>query len=178
MQSVASKLLPLGRAMRASKTTLGLALAMMFGAPVVGFGATRPPAPGATAPAASPADSTKSTGSTAAAAANSCRRLPPGKRMVKLNLKPDTSLPDLVAWISAITCKDFLISSGGAFDNAKVTIVAPELLSTEDAYRLFLNALDSVGLTVYPSGKFMRIIETSKAKSSPIPSYVSTDDGN
>jgi general secretion pathway protein D len=168
-------LLLLGRAMRVSKTTLGLALAMMVAAPAVGFGATRPPAAPA---AASPADSTKSTGSTAAAAANSCRRLPAGKRMVKLNLKPDTSLPDLVAWISAITCKDFLISSGGAFDNAKVTIVAPELLSTEDAYRLFLNALDSVGLTVYPSGKFMRIIESSKAKSSPIPSYVSTDDSD
>jgi general secretion pathway protein D len=69
-----------------------------------------------------------------------------------------------------------LLAGGGAIDKAKVTIVAPGLLSTEDAYQLFLNALDSVGLTVYPFGKFMRIIEISKAKSSPIPSYVSTDD--
>jgi general secretion pathway protein D len=152
--------------MRASQTTMWLAFALTIAAPAVGFGATRLQPAGSVAPA----------GSAAPAAANSCRKLPPGKRMVKLNLKPDTSLPDLVAWISAITCKDFLLSSGGAIDNAKVTIVAPELLSTEDAYQLFLNALDSVGLTVYPSGKFMRIIETSKAKNSPIPSYVSTDD--
>src|SRR5580698_3978289 len=145
--------------MRASQTTMWLAFALTMAAPAVGFGATRPQP-------------------TAPAAANSCRRLPPGKRVVKLNLKPDTSLPDLVAWISAITCKDFLLSGGGAIDNAKVTIVAPGLLSTEDAYELFLNALDSVGLTVYPSGKFMRIIEISKAKSSPIPSYVSTDDSD
>jgi general secretion pathway protein D len=111
----------------------------------------------------------------APAAANSCRKLPPGKRIVKLNLKPDTSLPDLVAWISAITCKDFLLSGGGTIDAAKVTIVAPELLSTDEAYRLFLDALDSVGLTVYPEGRFMRIIETAKAKTSPIPIYVSSD---
>jgi general secretion pathway protein D len=151
--------------MRASKTTMWLAFALTIAAPAVGFGATRPQ-PAAPATSAAPA------------AANSCRRLPPGKRMVKLNLKPDTSLPDLVAWISAITCKDFLLASGGAIDSAKVTIVAPALLSAEDAYQLFLNALDSVGLTVYPSGKFMRIIETAKAKSSPIPSYVSTDDSD
>ncbi|HZL16354.1 MAG TPA: hypothetical protein VFG23_01285 [Polyangia bacterium] len=154
--------------MRASKTTMWLAFALTVAMPAVGFGATRSQPASAAAPA----------GSAATVAANSCRKLPPGKRMVKLNLKPDTSLPDLVAWISAITCKDFLLSSGGAIDNAKVTIVAPELLSAEDAYRLFLDALDSVGLTVYPAGKFMRIIETSKAKSSPIPSYVSTEDSD
>jgi len=63
--------------------------------------------------------------------------------------------------------------AGTAIYNSKVTIVAPELLSPEEAYRLFLDALDSVGLTVYPVGRFMRIIETAKAKSSPIPSYLS-----
>ena len=158
--------------MRASKTTMWLAFALTVAMPAVGFGATRLPPATSAAPAGSAAPVTS------AAPANSCRKLPPGKRMVKLNLKPDTSLPDLVAWISAITCKDFLLSSGGAIDNAKVTIVAPGLLSTEDAYRLFLDALDSVGLTVYPAGKFMRIIEISKAKSSPIPSYVSSDDSD
>jgi general secretion pathway protein D len=142
--------------MRTPTTTMFLACALTVATPALALAATRPE------PVAS-------------AAANSCRKLPAGKRIVKLNLKPDTSLPDLVAWISAITCKDFLLTGGGAIDNAKVTIVAPELLSTDDAYRLFLDALDSVGLTVYPAGRFMRIIETSKAKTSPIPVYVSSD---
>jgi general secretion pathway protein D len=142
--------------MRTPTTTMFLACALTVALPALALAATRlePVAP---------------------AAANSCRKLPTGKRIVKLNLKPDTSLPDLVAWISAITCKDFLLSGGGAIDNAKVTIVAPELLSTDDAYRLFLDALDSVGLTVYPAGRFLRIVETSKAKTSPIPVYVSSD---
>lgn len=142
--------------MRTPKTAMFLAWTLTVAMPALALGASRP----------EPA---------APAAANSCRKLPPGKRVVKLNLKPDTALPDLVAWISAITCKDFLLVGGGVADSAKVTIVAPELLSTEDAYRLFLDALDSVGLTVYPAGRFMRIVETSKAKGSPIPVYVSSD---
>ncbi len=53
--------------------------------------------------------------------------------------------------------------------HAKVTIVAPSLITPREAYRLFLEALDSVGLTVCPAGPFLRIIESAKAKGSPIP---------
>jgi hypothetical protein len=41
---------------------------------------------------------------------NSCRKLPPGKRIVKLNLKPETEVIDLIGWISSITCSQFLVS--------------------------------------------------------------------
>ncbi len=56
-------------------------------------------------------------------------------------------------------------------NSKKVTIIAPQLITPEEAYRLFLAALDSVGLTVEPSGKFLRIIETLRAKSTSIPVY-------
>jgi general secretion pathway protein D len=103
-----------------------------------------------------------------AEAGTSCIRLPAGKRVVKLNLKPETEIADLVAWISSITCKQFVLPDVPAA-HAKVTIVAPNLITVGEAYRLFLDALDSVGLTVYPSGPFMRIIESAKAKNSPVP---------
>src|SRR5450432_1058222 len=102
---------------------------------------------------------------------NSCKKFPAGKRIVKLNLKPDTELGDLISWISSITCKQFLLPGTIPANSKKVTIVAPELITPEEAYRLFLGALDSVGLTVQPSGKVLRIIETVKAKSAPIPLY-------
>jgi general secretion pathway protein D len=105
---------------------------------------------------------------------SACSKLPAGKRIVKLNLKPETDIADLVAWISSITCKQFVLPDVPA-SHAKVTIVAPSLITSGEAYRLFLDALDSVGLTVYPSGPFFRIIETAKAKSYPIP--VIGDDG-
>jgi general secretion pathway protein D len=106
---------------------------------------------------------------------NSCKKFPAGKRIVKLNMKPDTELGDLISWISSITCRQFLLPGTIPANSKKVTIVAPQLITPEEAYRLFLAALDSVGLTVEPSGKFLRIIETLRAKSTSIPVYGSED---
>jgi len=100
----------------------------------------------------------------------SCRRLPAGKRVVKLNLKPETEVRDLVAWISSITCESFVVS-GTIAAGKHVTIYSPQLITTAEAYGLFLAALDSVGLTVYREGKLLRIIETSKARMSAIPVF-------
>jgi general secretion pathway protein D len=107
---------------------------------------------------------------------NSCKKFPAGKRIVKLNMKPDTELGDLIAWISSITCRQFLLPGTIPANSKKVTIIAPQLITPEEAYRLFLAALDSVGLTVEASGKFLRIIETLRAKSTSIPYY--GQDGN
>ena len=101
---------------------------------------------------------------------SACRRLPAGQRVVKLKLKPDTDVADLVAWISSITCKQFVVP-GSIASGKKVTIYSPGLITAAEAYRLFLAALDSVGLTVYRTGKFLRVIETPKAKLSAIPVY-------
>ena len=76
---------------------------------------------------------------------NTCKKFPAGKRIVKLNLKPDTELGDLIAWISSITCKQFLLPGTIPANSKKVTVVAPELITPEEAYRLFLGALESVG---------------------------------
>jgi general secretion pathway protein D len=134
-----------------------------------------PPAPAAAKPPAPAAatDAPAAAGTTMIGEKefNSCKKFPSGKRIVKLNLKPDTELGDLIAWISSITCKQFLLPGTIPANSKKVTIVAPELITPEEAYRLFLGALDSVGLTVQPSGKVLRIIETVKAKSAPIPLY-------
>jgi general secretion pathway protein D len=134
----------------------------------------QPAAPIARPSAAAPAAAAGSEGGGAVIGEkefNSCKKFPSGKRIVKLNLKPDTELGDLIAWISSITCKQFLLPGTIPANSKKVTIVAPELITPEEAYRLFLGALDSVGLTVQPSGKVLRIIETVKAKSAPIPLY-------
>ena len=98
---------------------------------------------------------------------NSCKKLPPGKRIVKLNLKPETEVIDLIGWISSITCSQFLVSI--PLHGKKVTIIAPQLITPEEAYRLFFAALESVGLTVEPSGKFLRIVESSRARFTSLP---------
>ena len=102
---------------------------------------------------------------------NECRKLPAGKRVVRLSLKPNTDVADLVAWISSVTCKQFLLP-GALAAGKTVTVVAPQLITPDEAYRLFLDALDSVGLAVYPSGRFLRVIEAGAAKTAPIPVIV------
>jgi len=104
----------------------------------------------------------------AATAGDSCRRLPEGKRL-RLNLKPNTELVDLISWISAITCKHFIIPGTIPSQGKTVTIIAPQPITAAEAYDLFLDALDSVGFTVYSSGRVLRVIETSKIRSVPIP---------
>ena len=106
---------------------------------------------------------------------DSCRRLPEGKRL-KLNLKPNTDLVDLVSWISAITCKQFIVPGTIPAQSKTVTIISPQPITVPEAYDLFLDALDSVGLTVYSSGKVLRVIETAKVRSAPIPVYIDGQD--
>jgi len=101
-------------------------------------------------------------------AGDSCRRLPAGKRL-RLNLKPNTELVDLISWISAITCKHFVVPGTIPSQGKTVTIIAPQPITAAEAYDLFLDALDSVGFTVYSSGRVLRVIETSKIRSVPIP---------
>ena len=98
---------------------------------------------------------------------NSCKKLPPGKRIVRLNLKPDTEVMDLIGWISSITCAQFIVSM--PLQGKKITIVSPQLITPEEAYRLFFSALDSLGLTVEPTGKFLRVVENGKARFTPLP---------
>lgn len=106
---------------------------------------------------------------------DACRKMPAGKRL-KLNLKPNTEVVDLVSWISAITCKRFIVPGNLPTQGKTVTIIAPQPITASEAYDLFLDALDSVGLTVYPAGRTLRLIETSKVKSAPIPVYIDGED--
>jgi general secretion pathway protein D len=105
---------------------------------------------------------------------NSCKKLPPGKT-IKLNLKPETEISDLIGTISSITCTPFLVPSTVQLSGKKVTVIAPEAMTAGEAYRLFYAALDSVGLTVEPTGKFLRIIDIAAAKSTKLPYYGDTD---
>ena len=133
-----------------------------------------PPPPGAKGAPPAPAAAAGAPGAAAATPElpgerefNSCKKLPPGKRIVRLNLKPDTEVMDLIGWISSITCAQFIVSV--PVQGKKLTIISPQLITPEEAYRLFFSALDSLGLTVEPTGKFLRVVENSKARFTPLP---------
>ena len=87
-----------------------------------------------------------------------CFKLPVGQRNIRLELRPDTPVPDLVGWISSITCKWFLMSPQ-ELSKRKITILVPGLLTVGESYSLFVAALASAGLTLEEAGKFQRVVE-------------------
>jgi hypothetical protein len=93
-----------------------------------------------------------------------CLKVPAGKRAIKLNIKPDSEVADLIRWMSTITCTSFLFS-GDAVQGKKVTVHSPELLTPEEAYQLFVGALASVDLTLEPvanAGREAKVIKIVK----------------
>jgi hypothetical protein len=95
---------------------------------------------------------------------DSCNRLPAGKPSVKLTLKPETDVADLIGWVSTITCTPLLVPASVGVHGRRVTLIAPEVMTPDEAYHLFLAALDSVNLTVEPRGKFLTIVEARSAR--------------
>jgi general secretion pathway protein D len=129
-----------------------------------------PPAP-ATPPTSNRAPATPTPPAFTEADFNDCRKLPQGKAQVPVTLKPDTDVDHLIVWLSSVTCKSFVYSGALTAHNRDVTFVVPALVTPAEAYRLVLDALNSVGLTLQPAGGYFQIIETQRARSKSIPLY-------
>ncbi|MBK6847632.1 MAG: type II secretion system secretin GspD [Proteobacteria bacterium] len=168
------------RALRRAQRALGV-----VPAPAGAASAPTPSAPPPVAPPAPPVLSTPSALSAAPAAApgegaaapgerefNECLRVPAGRR-IKVTLKPESDLADLVGWISAMTCKQFIVAA--ALRGQKVTLVSPTPVTAGTAYHGFISALEVMGLTVVPAGRYLKVVQSNWALQSPIPTYAEGD---
>jgi general secretion pathway protein D len=129
-------------------------------APAAGPGGTTPPAPATPAPDADDGDLYK------------CKKYPPNAK-IRVTLKPETDVKDLVTWAMGFTCRNFIYGNAITGRSQKVTIIAPTQMSPADAYRLFLVSLQSLGLTLVPKGNTIEIVESPKAQQMPLPMYKS-----
>jgi type II secretory pathway component GspD/PulD (secretin) len=94
---------------------------------------------------------------------------PPAKARIKVNLKPDTEVADLITWYSNLTCTPLVVSSAVATAGKKITLLSPTPVTLAELERLFLAALESVGLTVERDGKFLYVIEAAHARHGKTP---------
>ncbi|WP_224369492.1 type II secretion system secretin GspD [Hyalangium versicolor] len=82
----------------------------------------------------------------------------------------------LVQTVSDATCKTFILPENV---RGKISIIGPENgrveVDADQFYAAFLAALDANGLSVYPHGRFLKIVDKRSAKQNPIPTIV---DGN
>ena len=71
--------------------------------------------------------------------------------------------------ISPMMCRPIIVP--GSIRQSKVTIIAPDTVTAPEVYRMFLSSLETMGLTVQPEGKVLKIIESNRARESAIPTY-------
>ncbi len=81
---------------------------------------------------------------------------------------PNADILEVVKAISKLTGKNFILGSGVG---GKITILAPSEITVAEAYRAFLSALAMNGLTIVPSGKFLKIRKIQEAKDDSIETY-------
>jgi general secretion pathway protein D len=92
---------------------------------------------------------------------------PPGSR-VSFNLE-DADLPDLVRIVARITGKRFILPSKAR--SIKATVYSPTDVTAAEAYQAFLSILDINGLTLEPSGRYYKIVESSGSEARVLPMY-------
>ncbi len=127
-------------------------------APVFAQPATSPTSPtGGSAPATTPGDDD---------ALYSCQKR---TGQVAVTFKPETELKDLITWVMGFTCKNFMLDPRIVSTGKKVTVIAPNKMSAQEAYNVFLAALSTMGLTVVPKGNMMRIVESATARTETVP---------
>ncbi len=97
-----------------------------------------------------------------------CKKYPVNKKF-RWELRGEVDLMMLVNNMAPMTCRPFIVP--GAVRQSKVSILAPDTMTAGEAYRMFLAALETMGLTVQPEGKVLKIIESNRARESAIPIF-------
>lgn len=87
---------------------------------------------------------------------------------VTFNLE-DADLPDLVRMMSSITGRRFILPNKSR--SIKATVYAPTKVTAAEAYRAFLSILELNGMTVVPSGRYLKIVETTGIENQALPTY-------
>jgi general secretion pathway protein D len=100
------------------------------------------------------------------------------KASFAVTLKQETELKDLLTWAMSFTCKNFIYESSILQRSKKLTIIAPNKMTPQQAYRVFLIGLSTMGLTVVPKGNVLRVVEAANAKSETVPIYKKGTPGN
>ncbi len=89
---------------------------------------------------------------------------------------PDTEILTIVKAIAKLTGKNFIYNAQQI--KGKISIVSESSITVGDAWKAFLTALDLKGYTIIPSGEYLRIEQSSNAKTKQIPIYTGKNTPN
>lgn len=89
---------------------------------------------------------------------------------VTLNFQ-DANIEALIAAVSQITGKSFIVDPKV---KGKVTLISGDKMSAEQVYQVFLSVLEVNNFSAVESGGVVRVVPSSQAKQSPIPTSLTT----
>lgn len=81
---------------------------------------------------------------------------------------PNAEITDVIKAISQLTGKNFIVDPAV---RGKITIIAPSQITVAEAYKAFLSALAINGMTVVPSGSFLKIKTARNAQRDSIETF-------
>jgi general secretion pathway protein D len=84
---------------------------------------------------------------------------------IHLNFR-NVDVLQLITMMSELTGKNFLVDDKV---QGTITLIAPQPVTLEEAYQIFLAALKMHGLTVVPQGPISKIIPSRDVKTRPLP---------
>ncbi len=97
-----------------------------------------------------------------------CKKIPLDAK-IRLDFN-EINLGDLTKFISCITEQNFLLT-GGVNKSATVSILSPRPVTTFEAYKAYLSALEANGLTIVPNGNFLEIVPSGESRTKGGPIY-------
>ena len=81
----------------------------------------------------------------------------------------DADLIEVIKAMNKLTKKNIILDNKKI--RGKITILAPSQITVAEAYKAFLSALAMNGLTIVPSGKFLKIMSAKDAQQNSIETY-------
>jgi hypothetical protein len=90
----------------------------------------------------------------------SCHRFADGERLA-MRMKPDITLRHLLSYMSAVSCTPLWMQQGPQLDGwmkIPIALEPPRTATAGEAYDYLVTALDSIGFTLQPGGRVLRVI--------------------
>ncbi|HYG70332.1 MAG TPA: type II secretion system secretin GspD, partial [Anaeromyxobacteraceae bacterium] len=89
-----------------------------------------------------------------------------GRFMLAFN---KANIVDVIEQASRWTCRNFIYTDEIA--RGTITLLSKTAVTSDEAYAAFLAALSANNISVYPTGRYYKLIRTADAKKFPIPTY-------
>lgn len=89
----------------------------------------------------------------------------PGDEMVRINMS-NANIREVIQWISEQTQKNFIIDPRV---KGKLSVLSSQPMTMDEAYQVFLTALDVYGFAVVESGNNVKVIPNAQARASGLP---------